>query len=119
MAGRRRLDCTDARLGGAAIGVWASSAFDPRVNDYWNIYFHADPNRVLADTSLQPWHEFQRKGGVHPIFSILIFLPLQLLTAMGLSQLGAIIALAVLSTAVSTSLFYLTMRGLVSEFLLD
>src|SRR5262249_27499432 len=34
---------------GALIAAAGNTAFDPRVNDYWNIYFHADPNRILND----------------------------------------------------------------------
>ena len=97
---------------GAVIAVWACAAFNSRVNDYWNIYFHADPNRILTDTSLRPSLGFSRKGGVHPIFSILMLLPLQALGAIGLSQLTAFTILLVISDAMSVGIFYFAMRGL-------
>jgi len=31
------------------IATWGCAQFDPRVYDHWNIYFQADPNRVLED----------------------------------------------------------------------
>jgi hypothetical protein len=100
-------------LTGAAIAVWASGAFDPRVNEYWNIYFHADPNRVLAETMLHGNDTgFRRVGGVHPIFSILIILPMATLMKLGLSQLTAFVTLLVACAGLSAGTFYFVMRGL-------
>jgi hypothetical protein len=98
---------------GALIAAAGNTAFDPRVNDYWNIYFHADPNRVLNDIVPQPpGPDFHRKGGIHPIFSILLFVPVQLLMLLGVSKLAAFTALLVASAGFSAGLFYMIMRRL-------
>lgn len=100
-------------LAGMAIAAWASTKFDPRVNEYWNIYFHADPNRVFNDLQLEPLDiGFRRQGGVHPIFSILMYVPMQALAFVGFSQLMGFTILLVASAGFSTGLFYLAMRGL-------
>jgi hypothetical protein len=108
-----RLDTALALAMGFAAAILAYSGIslvDARIYDSWNIYFHADGIRVLADITdrfSEQWH-----SNVHPIFSILTFPAIHALMATGLQQIPAAGVLLLACAAVSGALFYLALRGM-------
>lgn len=94
------------------IAAWGCAQFDPRVYDYWNIYFQADPNRVLEDMTERHRTGFHRQGGVHPIFTMLTYPFMRILLALGMTKISAGNLLMILCASGSGSCFYLALRGL-------
>jgi len=94
------------------IATWGCAQFDPRVYDHWNIYFQADPNRVLEDMTERYRSGFHRQGGVHPIFSMLTYPVMRTLLALGMTKISAGNLLMILCAGGSGSCFYLALRAL-------
>jgi hypothetical protein len=95
----------------ALISYACLSAIDPQVYDSFNIYFQADPPRVISNMTEResPW---QNATFAHPIFSILSFTAVQPLRWGGLSPLLAVHALVIAAGSGSSAMIYLAIRAL-------
>lgn len=114
---RRGIGTGDVQMG-ALLGVLAvlialacAAHIDPRVYDSFNIYFQADPPRVLSNM-IERTSKWQNATVAHPIFPILSFSLVEILNWFGVPKLVAAQSLVTAAGAVTTVLLFLAIRGL-------
>jgi hypothetical protein len=95
---------------GLLVARHAHASLDANVYDYWNIWFQADPNRVLVDITDRTSE--QSRTGLHPAFSILNYPIMHALMALGADRLTAGALLASACGAAAGWFYVLALRAL-------
>ncbi|AJR23916.1 MULTISPECIES: hypothetical protein [Sphingobium] len=92
-----------------AICLFNGKALSPQVYDTFNIYFQADPPRVISNMT-ERWSPYQNRTVAHPLFSITALSSVKALALLGLPPMQAIGLLLMLAAAVSAGGFHVAMR---------
>ncbi|MFT3967454.1 MAG: hypothetical protein QM690_16390 [Sphingobium sp.] len=111
-ASRMRVDLAAFLLLGllaAAICLINHAMIDPQVYRSFNIYFQADPPRVISNMT-EAWSPMQNRTVAHPLFSILTLSAVKALGLLGLEPMAAIRLLLALCAAASAGGFFAAMR---------
>ncbi|AUW57745.1 hypothetical protein C1T17_06140 [Sphingobium sp. SCG-1] len=95
----------------ACIILWNHAAIDPAVYRTYNIFFQADPPRVISNLT-ERWSHSQNRNVAHPLFSILGLSAVKAAGAVGIAPMHAIAVLLAAMAAISAGAFLLAMRGL-------
>jgi len=95
---------------GAVIALATQAALDAEVSRHWNIYFHADPNRVLVDMTERTSEQW--RTGVHPIFPLLTYPLMHALIALVGDRIAAGEILTAACAGACAGCYYLALRGL-------
>lgn len=95
----------------AGIALLNHAVIDPIVYRTFNIYFQADPPRVISNLT-DRWSHFQNRNVAHPLFSIFGVSTVKGAGFMGLPPMRAIAALLAIMASASVGSFFLAMRGL-------
>ena len=98
-------------IAAACLVLWNHAAIDAEVYRTFNIFFQADPPRVISNLT-ERWSHFQNRNVAHPLFSIIGLSVVKAAGVIGLAPLKAIAALLAGLAAISAGSFYLAMRGL-------
>lgn len=95
----------------ACVILWNHAAIDPAVYRTYNIFFQADPPRVISNLT-ERWSHYQNRNVAHPLFSILGLSAVKAAGLVGIAPMQAIAALLAAMAAISAGAFLLAMRGL-------
>lgn len=98
-------------IAAACIILWNHAAIDPAVYRTYNIFFQADPPRVISNLT-ERWSHSQNRNVAHPLFSILGLCVVKAAGFVGIVPMHAIAALLAGMAAISAGAFLLAMRGL-------
>lgn len=94
----------------AIYAVVSFSTLDSRLYESWNIFFHADGIRVLADMTERLSDQWRTNA--HPLVPLLTYPLMQVLMGLGLSKLGAAGVLTVACAAATMGMLFLALRNL-------
>lgn len=92
-----------------AICFFNARALSPQVYDSFNIWFQADPPRVISNMT-ERWSHMQNRTVAHPLFSIMALSVVKVLGLLGLGEMQAIGLLMLAAAAISAGGFYAAMR---------
>jgi hypothetical protein len=92
-----------------AICLINRTALSPDVYDSFNIWFQADPPRVISNMT-ERWSPMQNRTVAHPLFSIIALSSVKAMALIGIPPMHAIGLLLLLAAAVSAGGFYVAMR---------
>ncbi|MGK2911750.1 MAG: hypothetical protein ACSLE1_18395 [Sphingobium sp.] len=95
----------------ACLILYNHAVIDPAVYRTYNIFFQADPPRVISNLT-ERWSHSQNRNVAHPIFSIMGLTAVKAGGLIGIAPMKMIALLLTGAALVSVGAFFLAMRGL-------
>lgn len=97
-------------VAGVAVALYGMSQLSAKAYASFDIYFQADGPRIMANLFDRDSIDHQRSN-IHPLFSLLLYPPANLLKQTGLAPLAAAQVLTALAAAGAPALLYFSLRG--------